>query len=139
LLPPILGWPVGPATASAVAKQLDPAVTAGLHRIMNAMTLPAVWSAARRFADRWESTYPKVVACRRAELDDPLTCFCYPAFEERKGIRITDEIGRRFPKVRRRTYRVGTFQNETPLERAHPVRRLHARKPQPGPRHPPSP
>ncbi len=35
---------------------------------MNASTLPADWSAARRFADRWQDLYPKAVACLRADL-----------------------------------------------------------------------
>ena len=34
-------------------------VKADLHRIMNAPTLPAAWSAARRFADRWEDRCPR--------------------------------------------------------------------------------
>jgi hypothetical protein len=37
---------------------------------MNAASLPAAWSAARRFADCWEALYPKAMACLRADLDD---------------------------------------------------------------------
>ena len=58
-----------------VRKPDQAAIKAGLHRIMNAATLPAAWSAARRFADRWQDLYPKAVACLRADLDDLLTCF----------------------------------------------------------------
>jgi hypothetical protein len=61
-----------------VRKPDQTAIKAGLHRIMNATILPAAWSAARRFADRWEAIYPKAVACLRADLDDLLTCFRYP-------------------------------------------------------------
>jgi transposase-like protein len=72
-----------------VRKPDQAALKAGLHRIMNATTLPAAWSAARRFADRWECIYPKAVACLRADLDDLLTCFRYPSLEERKAVRTT--------------------------------------------------
>jgi hypothetical protein len=44
---------------------------------MNATTLPAAWSAARRLADRWGAVYPKAVACLRPDLHDLLTCFRY--------------------------------------------------------------
>jgi transposase-like protein len=93
------------------------AIKADLHRIMNARTLPAAWSAARRFADRWESVDPKAVACLRADLADLLTCFRYPTLEERKAVRTTNAIERRFREVRRRTRPMGTFQDRTSMER----------------------
>ena len=93
------------------------AVKAGLHRIMNATILPAAWSAARRFADRWESIYPKAVACLRADLDDLLTCFRYASHDERKAVRTTNAIERRFREVRRRTRPMGTFQDNTSMDR----------------------
>jgi putative transposase len=93
------------------------AIKAGLHRIMNARALPAAWSAAHRFADRWESIYPKAVACLRADLDDLLTCFRYPTLEERKTVRTTNAIERRFCEVRRRTRPMGTFQDRTSMDR----------------------
>jgi transposase-like protein len=92
-------------------------IKAGLHRIMNATTLPAAWSAARHFADRWESIYPKAVACLRADLDDLLTCFCYPSLEQRKAVRTTNAIERRLREVRRRTRPMGTFQDKTSMDR----------------------
>jgi putative transposase len=49
-----------------VRKLDQAAVKADLHRIMNATILPAAWSAARRFADRWDPIYPKAVTCLRA-------------------------------------------------------------------------
>jgi putative transposase len=93
------------------------ALKAGLHRIMNATTLPAAWSAARRFADRWQTIYPKAVACLRADLDDLLTCFRYPTLAERKAVRTTNAIERRFREVRRRTRPMGTFQDKTSMDR----------------------
>jgi transposase-like protein len=92
-------------------------VKAGLHRIMNATTLPAAWSAARRFAERWAGSYPKAVACLRADLDDLLTCFRYAALAERKAVRTTNAIERRFREVRRRTRPMGTFQDRTSMDR----------------------
>jgi len=74
----------------------QPWLKADLHRIMNAKTLPAAWSAARRCADRWQAIYPKAVACLRADLADLLTCFRYPTLDERKAVRTTDEIDKSF-------------------------------------------
>ena len=93
------------------------AIKADLHRIMNATSLPAAWSAARRFADRWQSLYPNAVACLRADLDDLLTCFRYPTMEQRKAVRTTNAIERRFREVRRRTRPMGTFQDRTSMDR----------------------
>ena len=92
-------------------------VKTDLHRIMNARTLPAAWSAARRFADRWQAVYPKAVACLRGDLDDLLTCFRYPTLAERKTVRTTNAIERRFREVRRRTRPMGTFQDKTSMDR----------------------
>jgi transposase-like protein len=99
-----------------VRKPDQAAIKADLHRIMNATTLPAAWSAARRFTDRWESIYPKAAACLRADLDDLLTCFRYPSLQ-RKAVRTTNAIERRFREVRRRTRPMGTFQDRTSMER----------------------
>jgi transposase-like protein len=100
-----------------VRKADQAAIKANLHRIMNAPTLPAAWSAARRFADCWEAIYPKAVACLRADLADLLTCFRYPTLEERRAVRTTNAIERRFREVRRRTRPMGTFQDRTSMER----------------------
>jgi transposase-like protein len=93
------------------------AIKVGLHRIMNAGTRPDAWSAARRFADHWQGLYPKAVACLRADLDDLLTCWRYPTIEERKAVRTTNAIERRFREVRRRTRPMGTFQDRTSMDR----------------------
>jgi len=93
------------------------AIKASLHRIMNATSLPGAWSAARRFADRWQALYPKAVACLRADLDDLLTCLRYPTLEARKKVRTTNAIERRFREVRRRTRPMGTFQDKTSMDR----------------------
>jgi transposase-like protein len=100
-----------------VRKPDQVAIKADLHRIMNAPTLPAAWSAARRLADHWEAIYPKAVGCLRADLDELLTCFRYRTFEERKTVRTTNAIERRFREVRRRTRPMGTFQDRTSMDR----------------------
>ena len=93
------------------------AVKADLHAIMNAPNRPKALSAARRFADTWEEAYPKAVACLRNDLDDLLTCFRYATLAERKQVRTTNAIERRFREVRRRTRPMGTFQDRTSMDR----------------------
>jgi putative transposase len=100
-----------------VRKPDQPWVKADLHRIMTARTLPAAWSAARRFAERWQELYPKAVACLRNDLDDLLTCFRYADPAARRAVRTTHAIERRFREVRRRTRPMGTFQDRTSMER----------------------
>jgi putative transposase len=100
-----------------VRKPDQAAIKADLHRIMNATILPAAWSAARRFAERWQDLYPKAVACLRTDLDDLLTCFRYASRAERKAVRTTNAIERRFREVRRRTRPMGTFQDKTSMDR----------------------
>ncbi len=93
------------------------AVKDALHAIMNAKTRPQAPSAARRFADRWQETYPKAVDCLRNDLDELLTCFRYKTLEERKAVRTTNAIERRFREVRRRTRPMGVFQDRTSMDR----------------------
>jgi transposase-like protein len=99
-------------------RQADqPAVKAGLHAIMNAKTLPQARSAARRFADRWAADYPKAVRCLRDDLDELLTCWRYQSLDERKQVRTTNAIERRFREVRRRTRPMGVFSDRTSMDR----------------------
>lgn len=93
------------------------AVKQDLRAVMNAGNLTAARAAARRFADRWQETYPKAVACLRDDLDELLTCFRYKTTAERKAVRTTNAIERRFREVRRRTRPMGTFQDRTSMDR----------------------
>ena len=95
----------------------QPAVKAGLHAVMNAKTLPQARAAARRFADRWEEDYPKAVRCLRDNLDELLTCWRYKSLAERKKVRTTNAIERRFREVRRRTRPMGVFSDRTSMDR----------------------
>ena len=45
-----------------------------------------------------------------------MTCFRYPTLEQRKTVRTTNAIERRFREVRRRTRPMGTFQDRTSME-----------------------
>ena len=93
------------------------AVKADLHAIMNARTMPQARSAARRFADRWQDDYPKAVRCLRDDLDELLTCWQYKSLAERKKVRTTNAIERRFREVRRRTRPMGVFSDQTSMDR----------------------
>ncbi len=79
--------------------------------------LTAARSAARRFADRWQDTYSKAVDCLRNDLDELLACFRYKTLEERKAVRTTNAIERRFREVRRRTRPMGVFSDRTSMNR----------------------
>lgn len=92
-------------------------VKKALHAIMNARTASQARSAARRFADRWQETYPKAVACLQNDLDELLTCWRYPDPDQRKRVRTTNAIERRFREVRRRTRPMGVFQDRTSMDR----------------------
>ena len=100
-----------------VKKADQPAVKASLHAIMNAPNLSKARSHARRFALRWETAYPPAVKCLRNDLDDLLTCFRYPTPQQRKAVRTTNAIERRFREVRRRTRPMGVFQDRTSMDR----------------------
>ena len=95
----------------------QPCAKRDLHAIMNAKDLPRARAAARRFAERWHEPYPKAVACLRNDLDDLLTCFRYKTFAERKRVRTTNAIERRFREVRRRTRPMGVFSDQTSMDR----------------------
>jgi len=84
---------------------------------MNAKDLPRARAAARRFAERWSESYPKAVACLRDDLDELLACFRYRTLPERKAVRTTNAIERRFREVRRRTRPMGVFSDKTSMDR----------------------
>ena len=95
----------------------QPDVKADLQAVMNAPTLPQARSAARRFVDHWEAAYPKAVRCLRDDLDELLTCWRYKSLIERKKVRTTNAIERRFREVRRRTRPMGVFSDRTSMDR----------------------
>jgi putative transposase len=100
-----------------VRKADRPKVKRALQAIVNAPDRPKARAAARRFADRFGQRYPAAVACLRNDLDDLLTCFRYKTLAERKAVRTTNAIERRFREVRRRTRPMGVFQDRTSMDR----------------------
>jgi putative transposase len=100
-----------------IKKADQPAAKRALHKIMNASHEPAARTAARAFADRFQDKYPSAVACLRNDLDDLLTCFRYRTLAQRKAVRTTNAVERRFREVRRRTRPMGTFQDKTSMDR----------------------
>jgi len=102
-----------------VRKADQASVKAGLHAVMNAATAATAKarSAGRRFAERWAQAYPAAVACLRDDLDELLTCFRYKTLAERRAVRTTNAIERRFREVRRRTRPMGVFQDKTSMDR----------------------
>jgi putative transposase len=100
-----------------VRKADQPAVKRMLHKIMNAPNAPAARAAARKFANRFGDKYPAAVACLRNDLDELLTCFRYKSQDQRRKVRTTNAVERRFREVRRRTRPMGTFQDKTSMDR----------------------
>jgi putative transposase len=94
-----------------------PAMKRGLHRIFEATTEVQARHAARRFANRWEQSYPEVVKSLRQDLDALLQFFIFKDAVWRKATRSTNAIERRFREVRRRTRPMGVFSNRTSMER----------------------
>lgn len=100
-----------------IRKADQPSVKRALRKVMNAANARAARAAARRFADRFEKQYPAAVACLRNDLDELLTCFRYTAEAQRRAVRTTNAVERRFREVRRRTRPMGTFQDKTSMDR----------------------
>ena len=97
-------------------------VKRGLVKIYDAATRAEAQHQARRWADRWEATYPKAVACLRNDLEELLTFYRFPPTSQdqpdwRKLTRTTNAIERRFREVRRRTRPMGVFQDKTSMDR----------------------
>lgn len=93
-------------------------VKRGLHRIYEAADQVKARRAAQRFMQRWESRYPRAVACLRGDLEELLTFLTvFKDRQWRKWVRTTNAIERRFVEVRRRTRPMGVFSDRTSIER----------------------
>ena len=106
-----------PSTLFGKGGFLDELKRSIAERALNAADEHAARSSARHFADRWETDYPKAVKCLREDLDELLTCMRYKTLKERKSVRTTNAIERRFREVRRRTRPMGVFQDTTSTDR----------------------
>jgi putative transposase len=121
-----------------VRKADETSVKADVHAVMNAATAMKARSAARRFAERWGQACPAAVACLRDDLDELLTCFRYNTLAERKAVRTTNAIERRFREVHPQNPSHGRFPRSN-LDGPHPLRRLCPRKQNAGNPHPSRP
>lgn len=88
-----------------------------LQKIYRAKGEKSARSGARRFADRWDKSYPEAVKCLKKDLDELLTFFKFKEEPVRKMVRTTNAIERRFREVRRRTRPMGVFSSRTSMER----------------------
>jgi transposase-like protein len=88
-----------------------------LRKIYCAKDVVKARSAARDFADKWETAYPAAIRCLQKDLDDLLTFFRFKDPVWRKATRTTNAIERRFREVRRRTRPMGAFSDKTSIER----------------------
>jgi putative transposase len=93
------------------------AVKRDIRLIYNATNTRQARRAARRFADRWQSRYPKAVDCLRYDLDELLQFLKLGDPDWYKRTRTTNAIERRFREVRRRTRPMGVFSDKTSVER----------------------
>lgn len=100
-----------------VKKKDRKALAKDLRRIYTASTKRKAQKAARRFADRWEDRYPKVVASLRNDLDSLLTFFRFKSSQWRTWTRTTNAIERRFREVKRRTRPMGVMSDRASMER----------------------
>lgn len=94
-----------------------PAVKRSLRAISHACGLAQARSAAARLVRRWESLYPRAVACLRANLEDLLHFFSFAGHTWRTASRTTNAIERRFREVRRRTRPMGVMADRCSVER----------------------
>jgi putative transposase len=111
-----------------VRKADGSSVKASLRAVMNADTATKARLAACRFAQRWGEAYPHAVACLRNDLGELVTSFRYKTTLERKAVRTTNAIERRFLEVRRRTRPMGVFQDRTSMDRIRFAVFAHANK-----------
>ncbi len=88
-----------------------------LHQISHARTLPLAHQAARHFAARWGSLYPKALKSLQEDLPELLTFHRVPSHHQPSTLRTTNAIERRFREVRRRTRPMGTFTDHTSIDR----------------------
>jgi len=100
-----------------VRRAQRPAVKHSLRAISHARGLAEARRAAARFVRRWESLYPRAVACLRANLEDLLHFFAFSVDSWRTASRTTNAIERRFREVRRRTRPMGVMADRCSVER----------------------
>ena len=99
-----------------VRRSDQPEVSAGARAIYQAPTRREALVAFRRWKARWQSCYPKAVACLEKDLQELLAHMDYPV-RLRPKLRTTNAIERCFREVRRRTRPMSAFCNDASCER----------------------
>lgn len=77
----------------------------------------AARTAARAFAERRPDSYPKAVCCLAQDLDELLACFRYRDPNQRRQVRNTNPIERRFREAVRYPRPMDLFANRTGMGR----------------------
>jgi transposase-like protein len=85
--------------------------------LLHAHNIREAQIAAQRFVARWKQTYPKAVDCFKKDLPELLSFLQIKIKLPLSVIRTTNAIERRFVEVRRRTRPMGTFSDQTSMER----------------------
>lgn len=91
-------------------------VLAGLRDVYDAPSDAAAMKAYTRWAQRWQTRYPKAVICVHKDLDLLLAVYALPP-EHRRMMRTSNGLERRFREVRRRTDAIGIFMHDASIER----------------------
>jgi transposase-like protein len=100
-----------------VRKAHREAMKKDLHRISHAKGIRPAQSALRRFAVKWNDTYPDAAKSLKQNEEELLAFFQIKDPTLWSQIRTTNAIERRFREVKRRTRPMGVFSDKTSMER----------------------
>lgn len=101
--------------ATKVRRKDRARVLHGLRPVYQAPNRRAAERAAVAWAEVWRERYPDAVACVEQDLPELLAFYDVPE-AQRRMVRTTNPIERRFREVRRRTDSIGTFVNDASIE-----------------------
>jgi putative transposase len=93
-----------------VAKSMRAELAAGLREVFAAPTRTQALTVARRLAEQWRSSHPRVAEHLEDELEDCLSCLAFP-LEHQLRIRTTNGMERLSQELKRRTRVVRIFPN----------------------------
>jgi transposase-like protein len=93
-----------------VAQTKRAILAAGLREVFAAATYSQAMGVARRLAEQWRSSHPRVAEQLEEEVDACLSCLSFPA-EHQARIRTTNGMERLSQELKRRTRVVRIFPN----------------------------
>jgi transposase-like protein len=102
--------------ATKVRRKDQTRVLHGLRPVYTAANRREAERAALAWAKLWRDRYPDAVKCVADDVEALLAFYEVPA-PQRRMVRTTNPIERRFREVRRRTDSIGTFVNDASIER----------------------